>query len=202
MTVAHTYHYALKEPTKALLTYEKVVAASGYDESNSYSVAAREGIRELDGALDTAALPLHELVDDEESRRRHGDRATTWPDSGLPRIPSSSILFKSSSTRQRGPVTTTSFSTARGVDAARRDVSIERAPAGDLLPPLRRRRHPLPLRGGALPGQTPPSDRRHPDGRPGPRAGAAGRGASISSSSRPTTSGSRGRSRRRADGRC
>jgi tetratricopeptide (TPR) repeat protein len=65
MTVAHTYHYALKEPTKALLTYEKVIAASGYDESNSYSVAAREGIQELSGALDTTALPIHGLVEDE-----------------------------------------------------------------------------------------------------------------------------------------
>jgi hypothetical protein len=65
MTVAHTYHYALKEPTKALLTYEKVIAASGYDESNSYSVAAREGIQELSGAVDTSALPIHGLVEDE-----------------------------------------------------------------------------------------------------------------------------------------
>ncbi len=72
MTVAHTYHYALKEPTKALLTYEKVIAASGYDESNSYSVAAREGIRELAGALDTSALPLHDLVEDEENTDNGG----------------------------------------------------------------------------------------------------------------------------------
>jgi len=65
MTVAHTYHYALKEPTKALLTYEKVIAASGYDDSNSYSVAAREGIQELSGAVDTSPLPLHGLVEEE-----------------------------------------------------------------------------------------------------------------------------------------
>ena len=65
MTVAHTYHYALKEPTKALLTYEKVIAASGYDDSNSYSVAAREGIQELSGAVDTSPLPLHDLVEEE-----------------------------------------------------------------------------------------------------------------------------------------
>lgn len=75
MTVAHTYHYALNEPTKALLTYEKVVAASGYDESNSYSVAAREGIRELSGAVEAAALPLHELTDEEESSEDNGGRA-------------------------------------------------------------------------------------------------------------------------------
>ena len=73
MTVAHTYHYALKEPTKALLTYEKVIAASGYDESNSYSVAAREGIREL--AVDTSALPLHDLVEDETDSEDKGGRA-------------------------------------------------------------------------------------------------------------------------------
>jgi tetratricopeptide (TPR) repeat protein len=71
MTVAHTYHYALKEPTKALLTYEKVIAASGYDDSNSYSVAAREGIQELSGAVETAALPLHDLVEDETEEGEH-----------------------------------------------------------------------------------------------------------------------------------
>ncbi|HQQ77496.1 MAG TPA: hypothetical protein PLB01_09095 [Thermoanaerobaculia bacterium] len=71
MTVAHTYHYALKEPTKALLTYEKVIAASGYDDSNSYSVAAREGIQELSGAVDTSALPLHDLVEDEGEETPH-----------------------------------------------------------------------------------------------------------------------------------
>jgi tetratricopeptide (TPR) repeat protein len=75
MTVAHTYHYALKEPTKALLTYEKVIAASGYDESNSYSVAAREGIQELSGAVDTAALPLHDLVGDEAEDAENTDTA-------------------------------------------------------------------------------------------------------------------------------
>lgn len=73
MTVAHTYHYALKEPTKALLTYEKVIAASGYDESNSYSVAAREGIQELSGAVDTSALPLHGLVGDETEEAENTD---------------------------------------------------------------------------------------------------------------------------------
>jgi tetratricopeptide (TPR) repeat protein len=75
MTVAHTYHFALNEPTKALLTYEKVVAASGYDESNSYAVAAREGIRELEGAIDTAVLPLHELLGDDEEIEDTGGRA-------------------------------------------------------------------------------------------------------------------------------
>ena len=76
MTVAHTYHYALKEPTKALLTYEKVIAASGYDDSNSYSVAAREGIQELSGAVDTSALPLHDLVEEEteEAENTAGQR--------------------------------------------------------------------------------------------------------------------------------
>jgi tetratricopeptide (TPR) repeat protein len=75
MTVAHTYHYALKEPTKALLTYEKVIAASGYDESNSYSVAAREGIRELAGALDASAQPLPDLVEDETESTENSGRA-------------------------------------------------------------------------------------------------------------------------------
>jgi tetratricopeptide (TPR) repeat protein len=75
MTVAHTYHYALKEPTKALLTYEKVVAASGYDETNSYCVAAREGIRALEGTLETSALPLHDLADESESSEEIVGRA-------------------------------------------------------------------------------------------------------------------------------
>ena len=75
MTVAHTYHYALKEPTKALLTYEKVVAASGYDETNSYCVAAREGIRELEGTLETSALPLQDLGDENESSEELVGRA-------------------------------------------------------------------------------------------------------------------------------
>jgi tetratricopeptide (TPR) repeat protein len=65
MTVARTYHYRLKEPTKALLTYEKVIAAAGYDDSNSYSVAAREGIRELALVLEAPSLPLAELLEDE-----------------------------------------------------------------------------------------------------------------------------------------
>jgi tetratricopeptide (TPR) repeat protein len=73
-TVAHTYHYALKEPTKALLTYEKVVAASGYDETNSYCVAAREGIRALEGTLETSAL-LHDLADESESSEEIVGRA-------------------------------------------------------------------------------------------------------------------------------
>ena len=75
MTVAHTYHYALKEPTKALLTYEKIVAASGYDETNSYSVAAREGIRALEGTLETSPLPLHDLADESESNEEIVGRA-------------------------------------------------------------------------------------------------------------------------------
>ena len=75
MTVAHTYHYALKEPTKALLTYEKVVAASGYDETNSYCVAAREGIRELEGTVETSDLPLQDHGDENESSEETVGRA-------------------------------------------------------------------------------------------------------------------------------
>ncbi len=65
MAVALTYHHKLNEPTKALLTYEKVIAAAGYDESNSYSAAAREGIRELALSAETPALPLGGLEDEE-----------------------------------------------------------------------------------------------------------------------------------------
>ncbi len=65
MAVAWTYHYKLGEPTKALLTYEKVIAAAGYDESNSYSAAAREGIRELAFSAEVPSLPMDGLVDEE-----------------------------------------------------------------------------------------------------------------------------------------
>ncbi len=75
MTVARTYHYHLNEPTKALLTYEKVVAASGYDESNTYSVAAREGIRELTPLLEIDAEPLTSLIEEETAQEDNGGRA-------------------------------------------------------------------------------------------------------------------------------
>ena len=65
MLVAQVYHYGLNEPTKALLTYEKIVASAGYDESNSYCVIARDGIRELTAVFETSALPLHDLLAEE-----------------------------------------------------------------------------------------------------------------------------------------
>lgn len=67
MAVAWTYHYKLGEATKALLTYEKVIAAAGYDESNSYSAAAREGIRELAFSAEVPSLPMEGLVDEESA---------------------------------------------------------------------------------------------------------------------------------------
>jgi len=67
MAVAWTYHYKLGEPTKALLTYEKVIAAAGYDESNSYSAAAREGIRELAFSAEVPSLPMDGLMDEEST---------------------------------------------------------------------------------------------------------------------------------------
>ena len=51
MLVAQTYHYGLHEVEKALMTYEKVVATSGYDDSNPYCAAARSAVRELDSAI-------------------------------------------------------------------------------------------------------------------------------------------------------
>lgn len=65
MAVAETYHRHLGEPTKALMTYEKIVAATGYDESNAYCAQARSGIRELTIVFETPALPLQDLIDDE-----------------------------------------------------------------------------------------------------------------------------------------
>jgi tetratricopeptide (TPR) repeat protein len=73
MAVAWTYHYKLGEPTKALLTYEKVIAAAGYDESNSYSAAAREGIRELAFSAEVPSLPMDGLLDDESGAESSGD---------------------------------------------------------------------------------------------------------------------------------
>ncbi|MEO6324526.1 MAG: hypothetical protein ABIT01_20040 [Thermoanaerobaculia bacterium] len=64
MLVAQIYHHGLLEPTKALLTYEKIVASAGYDESNSYCVIARDGIRELTAAFEAAAHPLQDLLAD------------------------------------------------------------------------------------------------------------------------------------------
>ncbi len=60
MAVAETYHHHLHEPTKALLTYEKVIAAAGYDDSNPYCSSAREGIRELSTLMDEPAFDLTE----------------------------------------------------------------------------------------------------------------------------------------------
>ncbi|KAA0253824.1 MAG: hypothetical protein EDX89_12675 [Acidobacteria bacterium] len=66
MTVAEVYHRYLGEPTKALLTYEKVVAAAGYDESNPFCAAAREGIRELTTVFEAPVVPAADLLDGED----------------------------------------------------------------------------------------------------------------------------------------
>lgn len=65
MAVAEAYHRHLGEPTKALLTYEKVVAAAGYDDSNPLCVAARDAIRELTTVFEAPAIPAAELLDGE-----------------------------------------------------------------------------------------------------------------------------------------
>jgi tetratricopeptide (TPR) repeat protein len=75
LEVAETYHHALNEPTKALLTYEKVIAAANYDESNTCCVKARQGIRELTTVFETATLPLQSLVDDEIPQEDNGGLA-------------------------------------------------------------------------------------------------------------------------------
>lgn len=64
MVVAGTYHRHLDEPTKALLTYEKVIAAAGYDDSNPFCASAREGIRELSTVFDVPKLDVGGLMDD------------------------------------------------------------------------------------------------------------------------------------------
>lgn len=81
MLVAETYHHALGEATKALLTYEKVVAAAGYDESNPYCARAREGIRLLTTVFETPALELPELAEEgaeaEETSRAMAESAVS-----------------------------------------------------------------------------------------------------------------------------
>jgi len=72
MAVATTYHRGLEEPTKAILTYEKVIAAAGYDESNPYCGSAREGIRELSASMEEAPFQLNELVTDEADQEDNG----------------------------------------------------------------------------------------------------------------------------------
>ncbi len=47
MLVAAIYHHGLSEPAKAILSYEKVIATAGYDDTNPYAAAAREAMREL-----------------------------------------------------------------------------------------------------------------------------------------------------------
>ena len=65
MVVAEIYHRHLHEPTKAVLTYEKVIATAGYDESNPFCAAAHEAIREL--AQTTSPVPVLALDDLEEA---------------------------------------------------------------------------------------------------------------------------------------
>ena len=64
MMVAETYHRHLHEPTKAVLTYEKVIATAGYDESNPFCAAAHEAIREL--AQTASPVPVLSLDVEEE----------------------------------------------------------------------------------------------------------------------------------------
>jgi len=64
MAVAETFHRHLSEPVKAILTYEKVIASAGYDESNPFCAAAHEGIREL--SSHPSPVPVLALGDDEE----------------------------------------------------------------------------------------------------------------------------------------
>ena len=72
MAVAETYHRHLHEPTKALLTYEKVIAAAGYDDSNPFCSSAREGIRELSTLMDEPAFDLEELADGDSAQDEGG----------------------------------------------------------------------------------------------------------------------------------
>ena len=72
MAVAQTYHRGLEEPTKAILTYEKVIAAAGYDESSPYCASAREGIRELSASMEEPPFQLNELLTREDDQVDNG----------------------------------------------------------------------------------------------------------------------------------
>ena len=72
MAVAQTYHRGLEEPTKAILTYEKVIAAAGYDESSPYCASAREGIRELSTALEEPPFQVNDLLTEEAVQEDSG----------------------------------------------------------------------------------------------------------------------------------
>jgi tetratricopeptide (TPR) repeat protein len=74
LSVAETYHRHLGEATKALLTYEKVIAAANYDDSNPCCMRARQGIRELTSVFESAALPLHDLLEEEIPQEESGGR--------------------------------------------------------------------------------------------------------------------------------
>jgi tetratricopeptide (TPR) repeat protein len=67
MAVAETYHRHLEEPVKAILTYEKVIASAGYDDSNPFCASAREGIRELSAV--PSPIPVLSLGDDVEDEQ-------------------------------------------------------------------------------------------------------------------------------------
>ncbi len=72
MSVATTYHLGLEEPTKAILTYEKVIAAAGYDDSNPYCASAREGIRELSASMEEPPFLVNDLVTEEADQDDNG----------------------------------------------------------------------------------------------------------------------------------
>lgn len=72
MTVAETYHLYLHEPTKAILTYEKVIAAAGYDDSNPFCSSAREGIRELSTLMEEPVFTLQDLETEETPQDESG----------------------------------------------------------------------------------------------------------------------------------
>ena len=65
MHVAETYHRHLDEPAKALLTYAKVIATAGYDESNPWCARAHEAIRELAAGEEVVAAELPEDIAEE-----------------------------------------------------------------------------------------------------------------------------------------
>jgi tetratricopeptide (TPR) repeat protein len=76
MQVAEIYHHALGDRERALMSYEKIVATTGYDESNPYCVRAKDGIREL-AAPETEPdpieiEPLKRLLEEEIPQNENG----------------------------------------------------------------------------------------------------------------------------------
>ena len=75
LLVAEIYHHGLGERTKALVTYEKVIAAAHHDETHPCAVRARQGIALLITPLEGVTAPRNSREDAESPKTDNGGRA-------------------------------------------------------------------------------------------------------------------------------